>query len=137
MSLQAAITGRRTAQRLKSLLSVLLLAFYVAGTSQTEVLHQFFDSHDHLVSHSAEQEKDPCHRSVYHLDMETGCGHHSHIVTTDKCELCDLIVHSDEILLSTFENSSTPFFTIDFMFCSSNIERNSQSLLSSRAPPTI
>jgi hypothetical protein len=136
MSILAAIrNGRNTAHSLRTSLAVLLLILYVAGTSGIERLHQFFHSHDHLVAHSEIQEKDPCHRSIYHNEKDKGCGHHSHLIVTDKCELCDLIFHTDQILLSTNESPALQFFTIDSGFCTSDVPISGQLIHSSRAPP--
>jgi hypothetical protein len=133
MHLLAAIR-RGTTHSAKAALYILLLAFYVAGTSQVEVLHELIHSHNNLISHSQQEEKDPCHRAVYHHETEKGCGH-SHIVVTDKCELCDLISHTDQVLLSRFDSPSIEFVTVDFVCSSSDIAGAGQSNNSSRAPP--
>jgi hypothetical protein len=132
----AAIRGKK-ASGVRASLFVLLLTFYVAGTSNFELLHGFFHSHDHSDPHSEVREEDPCHRAIYHNDVEKGCGHHSHIVVTDKCESCDLIFHTDQILLSHFESQPPPSAPVKFVFCSSDTGSTRQSLLSSRAPPAV
>jgi hypothetical protein len=136
MSLLAAIR-RKAIHGFRTAFAVLLLAFFVVGNSQRETIHQFFHSHDHLVSHTEAQEKDPCHREIYHHDKEKGCGHHSHIVVTDECDLCDLIFHTDQILLSDFERSSVEFLAVDFVFSLPDFVGTGQSIDSSRAPPAI
>jgi hypothetical protein len=136
MSLLAAIRGRK-AHGLKALPYILLLTFYVAGTANFEWLHEFLHSHDHLVSHSEVQEKDPCHRAIYHHEAEKGCGHDSHIVVTEKCELCDSIFHSDQILLSKPESRFLQFSSLDFVLCSPEPVSIGLSILSSRAPPAV
>jgi hypothetical protein len=135
MSLLAAIRGKKL-RSLTLQLCTLLLAFYVTGPSQFELLHKLIHTHDHSVSHTEMQEEDPCHRSIYHNDIEKGCGHHSHIVVTDKCELCDLISHTDQILLSKSESIRPQFFSFDFNFCSTEVVSIGHSILPSRAPPT-
>jgi hypothetical protein len=136
MALLAAIRGRKL-RGLTLPLCTLLLAFYVTGPSQFELLHKLIHTHDHSVSHTATQEEDPCHRAIYHNDIEKGCSHHSHIVVTDKCELCDLISHTDQILLSISESVHSQFFSVDFNFCSPEVLSIGQSILPSRAPPAI
>lgn len=137
MSFMAAIRRRNTGQGLRILVAVLLLTLYFAGTSGIEVLHQFFHSHNHLVAHSEAQENDPCHRSIYHQETDKGCGHHSHLIIRDKCELCDLIFHTDQILLSTHESPALQFFAVDFGFYAPDIPVTGQSIHSSRAPPEV
>ncbi len=126
-----------TAHSVKAALYIFLFAFYVAGTSQVEVLHELIHSHNNLISHSPEEEKDPCHRDVYHHDTEKTCDHHSHIVVTDKCELCDLIFYTDQILLSSVDSPSIHFLVVDFVFNSSDTVGTGHSINSSRAPPAV
>ena len=126
---------KRKAPGLRTVFSILLLAFYVAGAVQIEALHLLFHTNNQQISHSEAQENDPCHRSVYHQEAEKGCGHHSHIVVTGKCELCDIIAHTDSILLSTFESQAHQFLTVDFVFASPEVVFAGQTILSSRAPP--
>ena len=121
---------------LKAALYIFLLMFYVVGTCQLEALHQFFHSHNNLISHSEEEEKDACHRAVYHPETEKKCDH-SHIVVADKCELCDLIFYTDQVLLSSLSSPSIKFFVVDFVFNSSDIIGTGQSIDSSRAPPEV
>jgi hypothetical protein len=136
MSLLAAIRGKAI-QDFRTVFAVFLLTSYIIGTSQLETLHQFLHSHDHLVSHTQAQEKDPCHREIYHHDNEKGCGHHSHIAVTNKCELCDLIFHTDLIFLARSESQSILFFPVDFVPVLPDVVSLSQSILSLRAPPAI
>lgn len=136
MSLLAVMRDEK-ARGLKALFYILLLTFYVAGPSGFELLHELSHSHRHLVSHSEPQEKDPCHRAIYHHDVEKGCGHNSHIVVTDKCELCDMIFHTDQIVLSNSESTARQFISTEFAFCSTEFVSTGQSILPSRAPPTI
>jgi hypothetical protein len=136
MSTLAAIRRSKAAHGLRTVFSILLLVFYVAGASQMEALHLLFHTHSQI-SHSEEQEKDPCHLSVYHLEVEKGCGHHAHIVVTDKCELCDVICYTDSILLSAHESQAPEFFTIDFVLASVDIVDVGQTIVSSRAPPAV
>ena len=136
MSLLAIIRGKKL-RGLTLPLFTLLLAFGVTGPSQFALFHKLLHSHDHSVSHSESQEKDRCHRAIYHNDIENGCGHHSHLVVTDKCDLCDMILHTDQILLSTSESLQPQFFSTDFTSCSFEIVSIGQSILPSRAPPTI
>jgi hypothetical protein len=129
--------GKGMTHGIKPVLYIFLLTFYVAGTSQFEVFHELFHSHKNLISHSEEEEKDPCHRATYHRDTQLKCDHHSHIVVTDKCELCDLIFHTDQILFSGFSSPPIKFLTVDFVCNSSGIVDTGQSINSSRAPPVV
>jgi hypothetical protein len=135
MAFMAAIRIRYAGHGLRTLLAVLLLTFYVAGTSGIEGLHHFFHSHNHLVAHSEAQESDPCHRSIYHHQADKGCGHHSHLIVRDKCELCDLLFHTDEILLSSHERAALQFFAVNFGFYTPDVLVTGQLIHSSRAPP--
>jgi hypothetical protein len=137
MSFLAAIRGKNVAHGLRTSLAVLLLTLYAAGTSGIEGLHQLFHSHDHSVAHSETQEQDPCHRSIYHHVTDKRCGHHSHLIVRDKCELCDVLFCTDQILLSTHESPALLFFAVDFVFCEPDVPVSRQLIHSSRAPPEV
>lgn len=136
MAIAAAIR-RKTLHGFTIAVSFLLIVLHAVGPSQLKGLHQVLHSHDHLVSHSEAEEKDPCHNAIYHQDTQKECGHHSHIVVKDNCGLCDLISHTDQILFLSVGSSSVHFFTVDFVICSPDISESRQSGLSSRAPPTV
>jgi hypothetical protein len=120
-----------------AILILLLIAFCAAGNAQLEALHQFLHSHHHGTSHSQTQEQDACHRTIYHQDVENGCGHQSHIVVTDKCALCDLISHPDQIFLSEGGTLTSDFIAIDFPICVSDAQSSVQLIRSPRAPPSL
>ena len=136
MSLLAAIKNG-TVHGLQTVLYAFLLTFFAAGTFQFDALHDLFHLHSELVSHSELEETDDCHRAIYHDVVERGCGHQSHIVASDKCELCDLIFQTGHVLLPDFENSFPEFFTVDFFFCSADIASIESYVDSARAPPAL
>ena len=119
-------------------IAVILLSSYVVGTSQFALLHEFIHSHNHFVSHTETDEADLCHRAVYHNDGQKNCGHHSHIVVADKCELCDSISHSDQVFVSSVESNYQRLFPVDFSLHSQEEPvRIGPSGLPSRAPPAM
>lgn len=136
MSLRAAIR-QNTPHRIKAVLCFFLLIFYLTGIAQFDALHRLFHPHDHVVAHSEALEREPCHRAIYHHDREHGCGHHAHILVTGKCALCDLITHTDQILLPGLENQPVQGYSVCFVFPSTDIVRIAQSGLPSRAPPVV
>jgi hypothetical protein len=74
------ISMRRVQRSTVKVFTFLLLVLFAAGTSNLELLHSFAHSHDAAVTHSSEQESDPCHRAIYHSDIEQGCHHDSHLI---------------------------------------------------------
>ena len=137
MSILAAIRKAGKKGRLKTLLGASLLTLYIVGTAGFEGLHQLFHAHKFSVSHSQTEEKNPCHRTIYHQDAEEGCGHANHVVVTDKCDLCDVILHADHALLVDISEQPVRFFAIDVLFDSAPAIAHAQSNLSPRAPPAI
>jgi hypothetical protein len=136
MSLLAAI--RKQMERgMKAVLYSLLLTIYITGSSRIDVLHQALHSHENFISHSQAQEKDPCHRSIYHKETSKGCGHHSHVVVSDTCELCDLISNADELLLADIKYSEADYFVTDYPSLSAHLVGKRISISSSRGPPSI
>jgi hypothetical protein len=85
--------------------------------------------------HSSEEEKDPCHRAIYHDAKQQGCDHKTHVTSVKKCPLCHIVpLNEKHIAVShNFESFSSP----------SNFEQLSISIqvaegsggLSARAPP--
>ena len=124
-------------REMETVLYIFLLSFCFAGTFQFKALHGLFHLHEHIVIHSEAQEQNACHRTIYHNEEERGCDHHSHILITDKCELCDLSFHTDHILLAKEQTSTLLFFQINPAVCSQDALSLSESPLSSRAPPAV
>lgn len=116
-------------------LSILFITLYVLGTSHLEWIHSF--NHEHIVdvSHSDEQELDGCHRSIYHGDVQQGCHHESHLISSDECQMCDLVCHGDQTYVSLFDIPVGPFVNNGFAFLKQSIDSYWSVISSSRAPP--
>lgn len=116
-------------------LSILFVILYVLGTSHLEWIHSF--SHDHVVdvSHSDEEELDRCHRSIYHGDVQRGCHHESHVVSSDDCQMCDLVCHGDQTYSSLSEIPVGHVVNDAFAFLKQSIDSYWAVISSSRAPP--
>jgi len=128
-------------KKLKTGLKVLAIgvcaAFYLIGNSPFEAFHKIFHQQDSIVRHTVDEEKNSCHRSIYHQENESGCAHKSHITKLDKCKLCHALSHSYHV--ATF-NSSFEF--IQSESCTSlksvaAIAFHFDSNLPSRAPPIV
>lgn len=80
-----------------------------------EFIHSVF--HAESVHHLAEDENDPCHRAIYHADIEHGCGHNTHLSEDSGCDFCNIqFFRDDQIIANTsFElhNPSTHFARLD------------------------
>jgi len=96
-------TGGKGNSRLGYLTGALLCFLYFAGNVQFEELHFWAHSHN-FASHSSEEEEDACHRTIFHNDVEDGCGHSSHLIEVIKCSLCDVIFQR-ETVITAFETS--------------------------------
>ena len=113
---------------------LLLLLFYLTGNVQVESFHKVFHSFEQAL-HSSEEEKDPCHRAIYHDAKQKGCDHKTHVTAVKKCPLCHIVpLNEKHIAVShSFESFSAP----------TNFEQLSTSIqvaevsggLSARAPP--
>lgn len=100
------LIGRKVKQALKSCFFLLLLTLYVVGNTDIEFIHAAVHSPEAAVSHLSEQENDSCHRAIYHGDRDHGCDHKTHVSKVEKCNLCHLVVTSDQAL---FSDSSCQF----------------------------
>lgn len=122
-------------QGLKALLAIILLLFYLIGSTPVALFHQFLHAGENVVAHAPAQEKDPCHRAVYHPGLSNSCHHQSHVVSGVKCDLCHLLIHSDQIVVSI---SSTAFHGHESVFNEPVIAVHPLGILTylpARAPP--
>ncbi len=131
------LTKRRFRKSACQTLTFALLIFYVVGTGKLEVVHSIFHDHAATISHTEEQEEDPCHRAIYHDDVEKGCHHATHLIVSDKCQLCDCATHSDQSLVSCQIDSSGPYAIKGFISYKDNLDSYCAFISSSRAPPVI
>ena len=114
--------------------ALMLLLLYLAGNVQVESFHQIFHSFEQAL-HSSDQEKDPCHRSIYHDAEQEGCDHKTHVTAVKKCPLCHIVPLNEK---HTSVNHSFEFFSSpsDFKIFSFSIPVAELSgNLSARAPP--
>jgi hypothetical protein len=131
------ITSKKLMTSAARLSSLLLLLLYVVGTSHLDLLYSFVHNHDVIVTHSDEQEKDPCHKLLYHNDVKQGCDHKAHLIVSDKCQMCDLIHHGEKSLLTLATFSFGDFSEGHFIFYKSSLDSYLAVISSSRAPPTL
>lgn len=123
--------------RVGRVVTLLLLVLYMAGSSDFEVLHSLVHVHDQIVTHSAEQEHDPCHRSMYHRDVEQGCDHESHFVVSNKCQMCDLAFHGDQHIVVSLVFNTEKFSSPHFDGYKVKLDSYWCVISSSRAPPSL
>lgn len=122
---------------LKAFSAIILLLLYSVGNIPVELVHQIVHAHETIVAHTDEQEKDPCHVSIYHADREGSCDHEAHLTKIEKCNLCHLIFHSDQIALSSSASQITPSYfsfnkrAVTTLLCDVVVQ------LPSRAPPFV
>lgn len=130
--------GKKSAQdSLKAFFFLFLLISYTVGNIQVEAFHRHFHAQDNIDTHSFQEEKDPCHRTLYHHEKNYGCKHKLHLKKADKCSLCHIFYHSDQI---TFSDSSCEFIQSGFIVAEKFISVQLADIdnnLPSRAPPFI
>jgi hypothetical protein len=120
----------------KILAVVLLAAAYIIGNSPDEALHKLFHNQEAVVVHTIDQEKNSCHRSIYHQEKEDGCQHKSHISKVDACSLCHALSHIDQIAIS---DSTCEFISTGVEITGKLISHHLSLIetnLPARAPPT-
>ncbi len=114
---------------------VLLAAAYIIGNSPGETLHKLFHNQEVIVVHTVDQEKDSCHRAIFHQQKEDGCKHKSHISKIEKCNLCHALSHIDQIIIS---DSTCEFIQTEVDITGLLITHHLSSVdtnLPARAPP--
>lgn len=127
--------GRKQSGMLR-VAALVLLVFYITGTSSLQILRVFIHDHEHVV-HTAETEKDPCHRYIFHNDVAQNCGHDSHLIASDTCDMCDLVYHGDQTLLNILVFSIARFKPEFFSHYKINLDSYWAVITSSRAPPVL
>lgn len=117
------------------ILTACFVILYVGGTSHLEWIHSLIHEHAVIVSHSDDDENDPCHRSISHGDTEHGCHHDSHLTASDKCQMCDMACHADQVFEVYADLLKGEFAPTYFAFFKQSTDSFSAVILSSRAPP--
>lgn len=131
------VLTKRVNSSIGKVLALLLLVMHIAGPSNLELVHSVVHSHDVVVTHSEEQEADPCHRLVYHYDTEQSCDHDSHFIVSDKCQMCDLVYNGDQTTLSNVAFATGELLSEQFDFYKLNPDSFWAVMSSSRAPPAL
>lgn len=115
--------------------AVLLLGTYLAGISP-ELAHAVIHDHSHGTLHTPATEKDPCHRSIYHHDKESGCDHEAHITSTEKCN-CNIAFQPTQLTTSHAIVSQVSFQDhLDFSLYRFSLSKKACSGHTLRGPPT-
>lgn len=80
---------------------LLLLVIYLIGTVEIDSFHAVLHNTPAETSlHSAVNESNACHQTVYHNKKERNCEHKSHLIANKKCALCHLTLQSFHLLCS-------------------------------------
>lgn len=95
---------------------VVLVLVYALGAVEFKGIHEAFHAEDH----SEAQEKNPCHRSLYH-QAKNACDHAFHFSQQKQCLLCHLVTHSDQWIAADAVSLSITaiaqeFISIDYLF---------------------
>jgi hypothetical protein len=124
-------------ESLKVFSAITLLLLYGIGNIPVELIHEFVHTHYTIVAHTIEQEKDPCHVSIYHANSDGSCDHETHLTKVEKCNLCHLLFHNDHVALSSSATQFTPSFFSNDERAIITFPREIVVQLPSRAPPLI
>lgn len=133
-------TGRKrqkieAGRMLNALLSMTLLVLYVAGNTGSGIVHQLFHTGPSLVLHTPAQERDVCHRAIYHFGKDPK--HNVHLTVSDKTDRCHLLVHADQLAMAIPQQ---PAVRAAIAFVETLAVAQSAQIcivFSSRAPPLI
>lgn len=129
-------SNKTNAARIRVFSAAFLLLLYITGNVQFESFHQVFHSLEKSL-HSSEQEKDPCHRAIYHDTKDEGCDHKTHVTAVKKCPLCHVVPFNDQYIFASTSFQSVPLqnnfddslFFVDILASFTN--------LPARAPPVF
>ena len=115
---------------------LLLLSLYLVGTVEVTSFHNVLHSTDGETGlHSAVNESNACHKSIYHNKKGESCKHKSHVTTNNKCPLCHLSLQTFEFFIA----KPVAYHTLTTTLTSGEVHASTIgeviSLLPSRAPP--
>lgn len=135
MLIRSTIRCKKHKRVARQVYGIVLFTVYIFGAFGLTTFHPVSHAHAYEVLHSADQEKDLCHRTLYHGDAKQGCHHSAHVVAKDKCGMCSTISHPNQVLPCGFKDS-----VIRFLAVVSNPEFQDTcctavTLFPSRAPP--
>ena len=119
----------------KRLLVFSLLLLYVFSYFSFELIHQFEHSHEYEALHTEENEKEACHRAVFHFEKDA-CDHKTHVTSLEKhCDLCDVIVQQNRLVLHIELPELKSGFSITDFDYTQVLFSTYRSTRQSRAPP--
>jgi len=86
--------------QIRVLVIAILALIYLLGTIEIQSVHSILhNTVDEVELHSAANELNSCHQSVYHNQKEKNCEHKSHFVEVKKCLLCQLTMQSFHLIV--------------------------------------
>jgi hypothetical protein len=122
---------------IKPFVVILLLLLYILGTVEIDTFHSALHANDNTVLHSAQNEKDFCHRTIYHQDKKNGCEHKTHFTDLKLCPLCQVTSHSDHFFFVRNHNEN-PIVNSNYLEAVLiDFETEIACFKSPRAPPVI
>lgn len=113
-----------------------LLIFYIIGNTQIGFVHQLFHPDEVAITHSDNQEKNPCHRSIYH-GQETGCRHEFHLVKVNTCGASHTLAHVDQLLFPVDAPECIHITAIDSIQPDAGQQSDNELSRPSRGPPAL
>jgi hypothetical protein len=113
----------------------LLIGVYFLGSVEVETLHTISHQEENAEIHSAENEENPCHISIYHKDIQDGCDHPTHVTKNTKCSFCDTQLHTTHLAIEGGASSTFISYPIHWAAESSNSSDSFISYIQGRAPP--
>jgi hypothetical protein len=128
--------GHQTFMIFRTVLVSMILTVYVLGAIGFNVLHEIIHDHPEQ-SHSLQQEKDLCHRALFHQDKSHGCKHTTHISKVDKCNFSHTLF-SGYTLPGAF-SIGKELINTNYFHCNSPIAvlSESHSEITLRGPPAL
>ncbi|MBL0740332.1 hypothetical protein [Chryseolinea lacunae] len=127
--------GTNILATLKSGCVLLWLLLYGVGSLSNEGIHAFFHNNE-VALHTVQEEKDPCHRNIFHQDNKS-CEHKTHVAKLRKCPLCQFSFHADQWLSQEAHTDNVEFVSAVPMATCVFLWHTSALQLPSRAPPVL
>lgn len=126
---------RAFSRLLQTCCATLLIGVYLLGSVEVETFHAISHHQENAEIHSAKNEANPCHISIYHKNVQDGCDHRTHVTKNTKCSFCSTQLHNTHLLSEDVSPSALISFTTHWVDESSDSSDSFVSYTQGRAPP--
>ena len=119
----------------QTIVLLVLALLYTAGSLQIDSIHRLIHKHSEREKHTPEQERNACHRVVYHNQSQGACEHPTHFSESKKCPLCNGTTSQAALISAGQQVTGILAAPLPARTILQSASREHPALLPARAPP--